>query len=68
MEKDDTSTPSYRVERGEPENDVDPTEEQSKLSLGSMIRGPVGTEGEQADSASPGAESDRRDAESSEGR
>jgi hypothetical protein len=67
MPTDDTSTSSYRVERGEPEV-PDPTAEQSELSLGAMARGALGDEGgaasadERPESGSPGADSDRSEA------
>ena len=71
MPRDDTSSPSYRAERGEPERGTDPIAEQSELSLGAMTRGTVGREGadqvasdEPGASASPGANADRDAAES----
>ena len=68
MPIDDTSTPSYRAERGEPEA-PDPIAEQSELSLGAMTRGTIGAEGRAAnsdderESASPGTDSDRSQAD-----
>jgi hypothetical protein len=68
MPNDDTSTPSYRAERGEPDA-ADPAAEQSKLSLGAMTRGTIGAEGgalhpdSEPESGSPGADSDRSNSE-----
>jgi len=72
--RDDTSTPSYRAERGERPTD-DAPEAQTNLSLGAMARGPVGSEAHDDQtnddglrSASDGAEEEREQAEDREQR
>ena len=69
MEDSDSETESLRAEQGKREDDVSPDDQAAaSMSLGSMIRGPIGREGaDERGTGSDGADDDREVAEGREG-
>jgi hypothetical protein len=67
MDDSDSETESLRAEQGKRAQRSQPAPDASSLSLGSMIRGPIGREGaDDRASGSEGADADRRAAEEPE--
>ena len=65
MEESDSHTDSLRTEQGERENAGRTDRRATPMSLGSMIRGPIGDEGanDEVNTASDGANVDAKAAE-----
>ena len=64
MEESDSHTESLRVEQGESADEGHPDPGATPMSLGSMIRGPIGREGAgDGGTGSEGADADRAEAE-----
>lgn len=61
MEGSDSHTESLRVEQGESADEGRPEQRATPMSLGSMLRGPIGHEGAPEDDStgSDGADADR---------
>ncbi|HEU4720353.1 MAG TPA: hypothetical protein VFS59_03250 [Gemmatimonadaceae bacterium] len=69
MERSDSETESLRAEQGKrPDDESSDDQATAFMSLGSMIRGPIGREGaDERRTASDGADDDREVAEGREG-
>ena len=68
MERSETETESLRVEQGKRADEERSDESAASMSLGSMIRGPIGRERADSDDnmGSEGADADREAAEERE--
>jgi hypothetical protein len=69
MEESDSHTDSLRAERGKRPDEDEADQSDTPMSLGSMIRGPIGAEGAHGEitTGSEGADADADEAERREG-